>query len=210
MVALTDAIRGAAVALLLWGSIPSLHAETLWIDSAQSQAGFALRALWVKRIDGDFTRVEGVIEPDRDRGRFGVDVRIAAASVRMDKTEHADWARGPDCFDAARHPWIQFRAAAVPERVLHDGGDVPGELTLRGITRKVSFTVAPSECPRPGIGCPVRARGEVQRSEFGMEARRFLLGNRVRLSFEILVHDSGVHDSGAHDSDPPASKRDAG
>ena len=156
--------------------------------------------MWIKRVEGDFAHVEGVIEPDRDRGRFGVNVRIAAASVRMDKPEHAAWARGPDCFDAARHPWIQFRAAAVPERVLREGGEVPGELTLRGITRQVSFTVVPAECPRPGIGCAVRARGEVQRSEFGMEARRFLLGDRVQLSFEIRAHDSGA----------PAPTRDAG
>lgn len=186
--------------MLLVGGIPPLPAETLQIDSAQSQAGFALRALWLKRVEGDFTSVEGVIEPDRERGHFGVNVRIAAASVRMEKTEHAEWASGPDCFDAARYPWIEFRAAAVPERVLREGGEVPGELTLRGITRKVSFTVAPSECPRPGIGCAVRASGEVQRSEFGMQARRLLLGDRVRLSFEIRAHDSGA----------PAPTREAG
>lgn len=141
-----------------------------------------------------------MIEPDRERGQFGVNVRISAASVRMDKTEHAAWASGPDCFDAARYPWIEFRAAAVSERVLREGGEVPGELTLRGITRKVSFTVSPSECPRPGIGCAVRASGEVQRSEFGMQARRFLLGDRVQLSFEIRVHESNA----------PASTREAG
>jgi polyisoprenoid-binding protein YceI len=31
----------------------------------------------------------------------------------------------------------------------------------------------------------VRARGEVQRSAFGMDARRVVLGDRVRLDFAI-------------------------
>ena len=107
-------------------------------------------------------------------------------------------ARSPDFFDAARHPWIQFRAVSQSQLLLRDGGEVRGELTLRGVTRPMSFIVAPTECPRPGIDCVVRARGDVERSAFGMDARRFVLGNRVQLEFAIRAHAGG---------DPP---RDAG
>jgi polyisoprenoid-binding protein YceI len=185
-------MRDALIALLLLSATPAAQAETLLIDTDQSDAGFALRALWVKRIDGSFARVEGVIEREPGRGRFDVDVRIAADSVRMDKEDHARWARSADFFDAARHPWIQFRAQDVSERVLHEGGEILGELTLRGITRAVGFEVEPSACPRPGVDCVVRARGEVQRGDFGMDARRIVLGDRVRLDFSIRTHDHGA------------------
>lgn len=177
-----------AIALLLLAGVAPARAESLLIDTAQSHAGFALRALWIKRIEGQFARVEGVIERDGQSGRFGVDVRIAAASVKMASDDHADWARSADFFDALHHPWIQFRAEALPEHLLHDGGEVRGNLTLRGVTRAMSFILAPTECPRPGLDCVVRASGEVERSQFGMNARRLVLGDRVRIDFAIRAH----------------------
>ena len=96
---------------------------------------------------------------------------IAADSVRMERESFAAWARSPDFFDTARHPWIQFRAAQLPERLLFEGGEIEGELSLRGITRTMRFVLRPAECPRPGTDCPVRAVGDVQRSQFGMDAR---------------------------------------
>jgi polyisoprenoid-binding protein YceI len=191
-------MRGLACALLLTATL-SARADALLIDTAQSEAGFAVRALWIKRIDGSFGRVEGVIERDAAAGRLDVDVRIDAASVRMDKDSHADWARSADFFDAARHPWIRFRADAVPEQVLRDGGQIQGELTLRGITRPIAFALEPGECARPGFDCQVRALGEVQRSEFGMDARRFVLGDKVRLEFALRAHDPAAP--------PPAAEK---
>jgi polyisoprenoid-binding protein YceI len=175
--------------LFLLCAASSAPAETLLIDTSRSSAGFELRALWVKRIDGRFTRVEGVIEREPAQARFNVDVRIAAESVTMDKEDHARWARSEDFFDAARHPWIQFRADGVPERVLRDGGEIRGDLTLRGATRAIGFQIEPTTCAHPGRDCEVRASGDVQRSDFGMDARRVVLGDKVRLDFAIRTHD---------------------
>jgi polyisoprenoid-binding protein YceI len=178
------------------GHVGAAAPDNLLIDTAQSQATFALRALWIKRIDGEFAHVEGVIERDPEARRFGVDVRIAAQSVRMERTENEDWARSPDFFDALRHPWIQFHARDQPAEVLRTGGEIEGQLTLRGITRPVRFVVEPSACERPGIECAVRARGEVERSEFGMTARRIVLGDRVKLEFAIRAHEHATRDAG--------------
>lgn len=174
-----------ATCVLLLCVLSSPAAQTLQIDSAGSSASFALRALWVKRIDGQFGQVEGVIERDRTAGNFSVDVRIAADSVRMERDSYAVWARSEDFFDTVRHPWIQFRAERLPERLLFEGGEVEGELSLRGVTRNMHFVLQPAECPRPGVDCVVRAAGEVRRSEFGMDARRVVLGDKVQLEFAI-------------------------
>jgi polyisoprenoid-binding protein YceI len=180
-------MRAALAGLLLLAGTAAAGAETLRIDPADSRAAFEVRVLLVKRIDGRFARVEGTIERDRAAGRFSVDVRVAADSVQMDKPSHADWARSADFFDTARHPWIRFRAVGLPESLLQDGGEIDGELALRGITRPVRFTLVASECPRPGVDCAVRAEGSVQRGDFGMDARRFVLGDRVQLDFAIRV-----------------------
>jgi polyisoprenoid-binding protein YceI len=176
-------------ALLLAGAVaPMASAETLRIDGARSEAAFEVRAVWVKRIDGRFAHVEGVIEADRERGSYVVDVRIAGGSVLMDRKSHEEWARSPEFFDTERHPWIQFRTAELPAARLSEGGALRGTLTLRGISREVEFEILPSECGRPGLDCPVRARGELERTDFGMDARRMFVSDKVRLSFNIRVH----------------------
>jgi polyisoprenoid-binding protein YceI len=180
-------MRAVLAGIVLMATATAPRAETLRIDAAGSRARFEVRVLLVKRIAGSFGTVEGLIERDRAAGRFDVDVRVAAASVQMDKAGHADWARSADFFDAARHPWIHFRAGNLPEHLLQDGGAIDGELTLRGITRPVRFVLDATECPRPGIDCPVRAEGEVQRTDFGMDARRFVLADRVHFDFAIRV-----------------------
>lgn len=165
----------------------SAQAEALLIDKSRSHAGFELRALWVKKIDGSFTGVEGTVTRDPASGRVGVDVRIDAGSVTMDRASYADWARSDDFFAATAHPWIQFRAENIPERLLREGGESEGLLTLRGITRPVQLVIEAANCPRPGLDCPVRASGEVKRSEFGMDARRVVLGDKVELQFSVRL-----------------------
>jgi len=157
------------------------------IDTAHSFAGFSVRAAWVKRIDGRFAHIEGVVRPDAQE-RYVLEVRVASGSVLMGRESHEEWARSADFFDTDRHPWIEFRAAGLGSELLRAGGAIEGVLTLRGISRPVSFELLPADCAQPGLDCPVQARGEVDRSEFGMTARRVFVSDRVKLSFDIRLH----------------------
>ncbi len=159
----------------------------LRIDTAHSFAGFSVRAAWVKRIDGRFAHIEGVVRPEADQAWL-LEVRVASGSVLMGRDSHEDWARSADFFDTARHPWIEFRAAGLSKTLLHAGGAIDGVLTLRGISRPVRFELLPAECARPGLECPVQARGEVDRSQFGMTARRVFVSDKVKLNFDIRLH----------------------
>lgn len=178
----------AGLCLLLLATAPAIAEPGLRIDTAQSRAGFSVRAAWVKRIDGRFAHIEGVVRPDIG-DTWLLDVRVASGSVLMERDSHEAWARSADFFDTARHPWIEFRAAGLSKSLLHSGGAINGVLTLRGISRAVSFELLPADCGRPGLDCPVQARGEVDRSEFGMMARRVFVSDRVKLSFDIRLHE---------------------
>ena len=179
-----------ALAVLLGVCAPPAAAqerERLRIDSAATRVEFTLRLLLVRKLDGRFPLVEGEVWLDRAAGTADVDVRIDAREVMMERASHAEWARSPEFFDSLKHPWVRFRAEDVPLQAFRDGGRMQGEVTLRGITRPVLLELQPSACTEPGRGCPVRASGELERSEFGMTARRFVLGDKVRLQFEIRV-----------------------
>jgi polyisoprenoid-binding protein YceI len=64
----------------------------------------------------------------------------------MADPRYADWARGPDFFDAAQHPQIRFVSQPFPLDRLQRGGDLEGVLTLRGISRPVHFELLPQPC----------------------------------------------------------------
>ena len=141
-----SALPAALLAAVLAARILPLAAETLPVDPAHSHAEFGVHVLWFGRIVGRLDKLQGTLDLDRRRGLATVDVHVAAAAVRMDDSGYADWARGPDFFDAARHPQIRFVSQPFPLDRLQQGGDLEGTLTLRGISRPVRFKLLPQPC----------------------------------------------------------------
>ena len=62
------------------------------------------------------------------------------------------------------------------------------------MTRPASFELLPATCARPGIDCTVEARGELQRSEFGMDARRWAVSDKVKLALSFRVRQAPAVD----------------
>ncbi len=141
-----SALPAALFAAVLAARILPLAAETLPVDPAHSHAEFGVHVLWFGKIVGRLDKLQGTLDLDRRRGLASVDVHVAAAAVRMDNSGYADWARGPDFFDAARHPQIRFVSQPFPLDRLQQGGDLEGTLTLRGISRPVRFKLLPQPC----------------------------------------------------------------
>jgi polyisoprenoid-binding protein YceI len=166
------------------------------IDTARSLATFSVRAVWIKRIEGRFAHIEGSIRPELAPDRYALRVRVASGSVLMAREGYEEWARSPDFFDTAQHPWIEFEARDLPGELLRAGGEIEGLLTLRGEQRPVRFELLPSDCAQAGFECPVQARGEVERSDFGMDARRLFVGDKVRLNFDIRLREASAEDAG--------------
>lgn len=156
------------------------------IDPALSRAEFSLRVVWVRRLEGHFEYIQGSISHPLP-GRFDVRVRIAAQSLTMPNAEHASWAQSAEFFDAQRYPWIAFEALDASTDLLRDGGELRGQLSMRGVTLPASFALQPSRCARPGLDCPIEASGEVQRSEFGMTARRWAVSDKVKLALRFRL-----------------------
>jgi polyisoprenoid-binding protein YceI len=113
------------------------------------------------------------------RRRLGVDGDLSD-SQRADVDKAM---RGPDQLDVARHPTIRFAST----RVLPEGDGrlrVTGLLTLRGVTREVSFpaTVALESGALRG-----RAMLTFLQSSFGYQPYRALLG-AIRNKDEVTLH----------------------
>lgn len=165
------------------------------IDPALSRAEFSLRVVWVRRLEGQFEYIQGSISHPAP-GRFDVKVQIAAQSLSMRNPDHAEWAQSAEFFDAARHPWIAFEARDASMDLLREGGELRGLLSLRGVTLPASFELLPATCERPGVDCAVEATGELQRSEFGMNARRWAVSDKVHLALRFRLRQEAEAPTG--------------
>lgn len=163
----------------------SFHA----LDQARSAFSFALHTRWGTSIDGRFAQFEGGVETMPD-GRRRVRVRLAAGAVEVDgPARYTRVARGPELFDAAQYPWIEFVSTPYEARLPIEGGELVGQLSMHGISREERFVVAPSRCLHPGVDCDVHAQGSVSREAYGLEGWRWLLGDRVQFLMRVRLDE---------------------
>lgn len=108
------------------------------IDPAHTDVLFSAKHLMVTTVRGKFHEAEGTIElDDDDPTRSTGEVRVAAASLSTGVKQRDDHLRSGDFLDAENHPWIRVRVTGIEKQ--GDGYRVNTELTIRGVTKGVSF-----------------------------------------------------------------------
>ncbi|MBK7042914.1 MAG: YceI family protein [Rhodanobacteraceae bacterium] len=90
-------------------------------------------------------------------------------------------------FQPARHPQIGFRAKAIPLQRLHAGGEILGELRVRGQARARHASPWRGRLRRRPPTCRVQATGELSRRAFGMRTRRYTLSDRIRIDLDLRL-----------------------
>lgn len=168
-------------------ALPALSAHAANIDAAASHVGFQLAARWGEVIEGRFPVLDGEVSRLPD-GRQQVRLSLSAADVEItDSPRRSQMTRGAGFFDARRHPWITFLSDPFDPALLELGGQLPGVLSIRDVQRREAFTVVASACARPGVECPVRAAGVVDRAAYGMNRWPVVVSRKVRFELSIRV-----------------------
>jgi len=83
------------------------------------------------------------------------------------------------------HAGIRFAPAGFTDAVLQAGGELRGELQLRGRRRPVTFQLLPADCARPGYDCDITVRGRISRHAFGMNTYRMTVRDEVDFRFRM-------------------------
>jgi polyisoprenoid-binding protein YceI len=183
---------GFGLALLVSLKPATGHAETrienLALDPAKSWVDFEVKVLWLVGVHGRFGSVHGTIAVDHFRSAVTVEAQIDANVVSMRSKSHEEWVKSAEFFDAQHYPQIVFVSDSIPLKRLQSGGEIGGVLTLRGVSKRVSFELIKPDCPAAsGDNCPVEAEGSIHRSDFGMSSRRGTLSDKVELTFSIAT-----------------------
>lgn len=176
------------VALRTIGDVTVPEAGTYEIDPSHSVVEFVVRHLGLAKVRGRFNEFRGTIEIGDDPADSRVHAVIDAASIDSRDAKRDEHLRGPDFFDAAKYPSLEFRTTGVRRAK----GDwlVDGELTVRGTTRPVTLDVefeGAAVDPWGATRIGVSATTEINREEFGLnwnqalEAGGWLVGKQVRI-----------------------------
>ena len=163
---------------------PSQQLGTLagsWaLDAGRSSVQLTTKSLGLIRVSGQFGEVSGTgaIGPD---GAVRGTLTLAAASIDTGNPKRDTHLRSADFFDSDQYPDITFAVAGA--RLTGQEAAVNGALTVRGVTRPLSF----------GAAVSVRGDGEIvldavvriNRADFGLTWN--VLGT-VSMMSTVTVH----------------------
>ena len=148
----------------------------------------------ISNVRGEFTKISGsaVLNP-ADLTKSTVEITIEAASVNTREPQRDEHLRSADFFDVASYPTLTFRSKRI-ESLGAENFKLTGDLTIRGVTKEVTFDV---EGPTPSVKDPwgniragVTASAKLNRKDFGLvwnaltEAGGIVVGDDVKITIE--------------------------
>ena len=178
----------AALAIGIALPLSALATDNYTIDPAHTYPHFSISHLGFSTMQGRFDNTSGKVTLDRAAKTGSVEIAIESASISTGFAKRDEHLRGPDFFNAAEFPTINYKSTAI-----HFKGDNPvhvvGNLTLLGVTKPVSLTIDAFKCGANPMSkkdtCGADASAQIKRSDFGMKYALPNVGDDVKLVFEI-------------------------
>ncbi len=166
-------------------------ADNYTIDPEHSFPHFSVNHLGFSTLHGRFDKTSGKATLDIAGKKGSVELNVEAASVNTGFAKRDTHLRTPDFFNAAEFPLVTFKSTSFKFN-----GDKPesieGNLTLLGVTKPVKLTVISFNCGLDPMD-PLKRRGkcgadvsaQIKRSDFGMKFGVPMVGDDIKLVFEI-------------------------
>lgn len=169
-------------------------AQGTWtLDKGHTTLMGEARHLMVTKVRGRFADFDGTIHvADKPEDSY-VEVEIRAASIDTGNPDRDGHLKSPDFLDVESYPTLTFRSTGVE---LGEGPEftVPGELTIRGVTRpvvlKAEYLGATGD-PWGNTRVGFSATTEIDREEFGMtwnvalETGGVLVSKKIKIDLDI-------------------------
>jgi polyisoprenoid-binding protein YceI len=180
------------------GTVRTIQGEELppagrWaIDSSHSSIELVARHMMISKVRGHFRKFSGTICFAEIPQESWVEATVDAASIDTGDPDRDAHLRSADFLDVDRFPHIRYHSTSV--RPVGDKWEVSGDLTLRDVTRPVTFLVEfcgvaldPWGKTRAGL----LGQTEINREDFAvtwnqvLEAGGFLVGKGVKVEVDV-------------------------
>jgi len=187
--------RAAVAALALASFAAPAFAASYTVDAEHSRVGFSVTHMTVSTVRGEFGTVTGAVEYDpANITATKVTATVGIASVDTRDQKRDDHLKSPDFFDATKFPDMTFTSTSV-KNVKKDSFDLVGKLTIRGVTKDVTFNVktfSPEvKDPWGNTKIGTSATAKINRQDFGvswnstLDSGGYVVGDEVDIQLDI-------------------------
>ncbi len=165
--------------------------KTKWnLDTAHSEIGFKVKHMMISNVSGSFDTFDVNVETDgNDFESAKVDFTADINSISTGSADRDAHLKSADFFDAATHPQLTFRSLRMEKK---DEGtyELSGDLTIRGVTRPMTFQVefgGVGKDPWGNEKAGFTLSGKVNRTDFGLNWNAALETGGVLVSDEVKL-----------------------
>lgn len=166
----------------------------VWVlDSVHTHIGFSVKHMMVSTVRGQFRTYGGTVGLDpKDFTKSTFEGEVDVASIDTGNADRDAHLRTNDFFDVANHPKIKFKSTKI--EAAGDGYKVHGDITIRGVTKPITFDVEFHGTSKNPYGKTVSGFGAtatLNRKDFGVAFNAILetggvaVGEKVKLEIEV-------------------------
>jgi len=174
-----------AIAAFSTGASTSTAADTFTVDPVHSSILFKINHMGIAPFYGRFNKAEGSFVLDAE-GASSLDMTIDVDSVDTHSDDRDKHLKSPDFFNAAQFPVATFKSTEITPDA--DNYMVTGDLTIRGTTKPVTFTLVPTgegDTGRMGYRSGFEAELVIDRLDYGVAFLPDALGADVTLLIAV-------------------------
>jgi len=159
------------------------------VEPGNSRVGFCVRYFPGQEFRGEFTNmVGGLVLPSMTQQYGQALLLIHTSTLDANNARLSPLVRSDEFLDIEHFPEILFVGRAF-EWTAPLQGYIYGDLTLRGITQPVVFSIG-IDILEEGLGSLpnrilLKGNGQVSRYQFDMHHHRFTIGETVRLCLDV-------------------------
>lgn len=165
---------------------------TQWqLDPTHSQVQFKIKHLMISKVTGEFKKFAATVTTEDDdfstaKIQFNADI----SSISTSNEQRDAHLRGADFFEADAHPELHFESKRV-EKIDEENYKLYGDLTIRGITKKIILDVVYSgiiQDPWGNTRVGFEVSGKINRKDFGISFGMVSETGGVLLGYDVEIH----------------------
>lgn len=175
-----------------------MSTEQTWnVDASHTGVGFSVKHMMVSKVRGRFTGVEGtVVGTPEDLTTAKIDFKIDASTIHTNSEDRDNHLRSGDFFDTETFPNITFISTDIV-KTKNDKYDVTGDMTIKDVTKKVTFEAEYEGTGKNPWGVDVAAfevETKISRKEFGLvwnqalETGGVLVGDDIKITIDLQLN----------------------
>lgn len=164
------------------------------VDPAHSAVKFNVDHLVISEVDGNFKKFDGtIVAPGTDFTNAKVSFTVDVNSINTDNADRDKHLMSDDFFSAEKFPKMTFVSTSF-KKIKGNIYSVEGNLTIRDVTKKVTFAVnlgGITKDPWGNIKAGFKAAGTINRKDFGLqwskvtEAGGAVVGDEIRMQINL-------------------------